>query len=89
MKSSTRLLNASDLSGEDLHARYPFSYYDHPNVGRMGDILRSWLFTSPGNRPSLLDLEGNVVLEYADRERERDVWESEDCDDGYDEDMEF
>ncbi len=44
---------------------------------------------SPGSRPSLLDLKGNIVLQYADRERERDKWESEDCDDDYDEDMEF
>ncbi|KAK0442151.1 hypothetical protein EV421DRAFT_2035978 [Armillaria borealis] len=89
MKSLARPLNAGDLSGEDLHARYLFCYYDHPKVGRIGDTLRSWLFTSNGNRPSLLDMEGNIVLQYADRERERDKWESEDCDDDYDEDMEF
>ncbi len=26
---------------------------------------------SPGSRPSLLDMEGNIVLEYADRERDK------------------
>ncbi|KAK0232045.1 hypothetical protein EDD85DRAFT_846246 [Armillaria nabsnona] len=89
MKSRERPLNAGDLSGEDLHARYLFCYYDHPKVGRISDTLRSWLFMSPGSRPSLLDLKSNIVLQYADRERERDKWESEDCDDDYDEDMEF
>ncbi|KAK0496532.1 hypothetical protein EDD18DRAFT_1462962 [Armillaria luteobubalina] len=89
MKSWTRPLDAGDLSGEDLHARYLFCYYDHPKVGRIGDILRSWLYTSPGGRPSLLDLKGRVVLQYADREKERDKWESEDYDDDYDDDMEF
>ncbi|KAK0192039.1 hypothetical protein F5146DRAFT_1135770 [Armillaria mellea] len=89
MKSWTRPLDAGDLSGEDLHARYLFCYYDHPKVGQIGDTLRSWLLLSPGSTPSLLDLECNVVLKYADRERQRDKWESEDCNDDYDEDMEF
>ncbi|KAK0482446.1 hypothetical protein IW261DRAFT_1592219 [Armillaria novae-zelandiae] len=84
-----RSLNARDESGEDLHARYLFCYYDHPKVRRIGNTLRSWLSTSPGDRPNLLDPKGNVVLQYADRERERDKWEAEDFDDDDDEDMEF
>ncbi|KAG7447042.1 uncharacterized protein BT62DRAFT_1005440 [Guyanagaster necrorhizus] len=83
MQSLGRLLDATEFSGDDLHARYIFCYYDHHKIQPLGSTLRSWLFMSPSG---LLNANGNIVLQYTDRAREWDKWESDGAlyDDGSD-----
>ncbi|KAK0449672.1 uncharacterized protein EV420DRAFT_1707897 [Desarmillaria tabescens] len=71
-------LDATECSGEDLHARYLYCYYDGPEVVRhVGSILCSWLYLSPGPRPNLLNARGRTVLRDYERGNERQRWESE------------
>ncbi|SJL12712.1 uncharacterized protein ARMOST_16143 [Armillaria ostoyae] len=74
-------LDATASSGEDLHAVYLYVYYDHPKVAASSAAIRSWLSLGPGNSPSLLDAQGNTVLQDGDRAGMRTRWESEEGDD--------
>ncbi len=75
-------LDTTASSGEDLHAIYLYVYYDHPKVAEVVSVaIRSWLSLGPGNSPSLLDAQGNTVLQDGDRAEMRTRWESEEGDD--------
>ncbi|PBK83511.1 hypothetical protein ARMGADRAFT_1170496 [Armillaria gallica] len=73
-------LDATASSGEDLHAIYLYVYYDHPKVAASSVAIQSWLSLGPGNSPSLLDAQGNTVLQDGDRAGMRSRWESEEGD---------